>query len=743
MSNYFPEGKALQDQINGRHRRGTAWRIIFQASTIVGIMALMALLYNILNQAFGLVAVQNKVDARALILEIEEQKMLTAANTASSEDDNELAAAIAADPHAIGFFGYAYFQENQESLALLTLDGVAATAETAESGTYPLSRPLFIYTTADIMQNSQAASVFVNYYLTHVNEEINDVGYFPATSERIGAAQQAWVEAHPDLGLQLGQWAVINPDGLVGRVRVAGSSTVFPLTQRLADRFQEAGFAGTVTVESIGSTAGLQRFCTDGDVDIANASRAMTPGEYEVCRANGRRPLEIRVGTDSLAVVTSQENDFLTDVTQAELKQIFTTAVTWSEVNPAWPNEPIHRYIPGADSGTLDFFAETVLNSTLAEAPVETLVQILANNISIGLGRKLERDQRFFDAALVFESPEVYNELCASAEPALACTLPPRSQENVYELVVDEVLQPDVLRTWSLVESIFNRAEILAEQQLEFPNAELVFRSWLTGDFLVNPQSSEPEVAGVRTAIFGSLWVIVITIIFSFPVGVGAAIYLEEYAIEFSSINKVTARLNRLIETNIRNLAGVPSIIYGLLGLTVFVRLLEPLTSGAVFGAVGETSTANGRTILAAGLTLGLLILPLIIIQAQEAIRAVPQSLRQAGMALGATKWQTIWHHVIPSALPGILTGTILAISRAIGETAPLVVVGASTFITIDPSGPFSKFTTLPIQIYQWTSRPQDEFRNIAAAAIVVLLVLLLTLNASAVFLRNRYSRRA
>ncbi len=137
-----------------------------------------------------------------------------------------------------------------------------------------------------------------------------------------------------------------------------------------------------------------------------------------------------------------------------------------------------------------------------------------------------------------------------------------------------------------------------------------------------------------------------------------------------------------------------------------------------------------------------MLILPLLIINAQEAIKAVPNSLRQAGMALGATKWQTIWHHVLPNALPGIMTGTILAISRAIGETAPIVVVGASTFITVDPDGPFAKFTTLPIQIYQWTSRPQDEFRNIAAAAIVVLLILLLTLNASAVILRNRTTRR-
>jgi phosphate transport system permease protein len=157
---------------------------------------------------------------------------------------------------------------------------------------------------------------------------------------------------------------------------------------------------------------------------------------------------------------------------------------------------------------------------------------------------------------------------------------------------------------------------------------------------------------------------------------------------------------------------------------------------------VADPTTANGRTILSAGLTLGLLILPLIIINAQEAIRAVPSSLRQASYGLGATQWQTIWHHVLPNALPGILTGTILSISRAIGETAPLVVVGASTFITVDPAGPFSKFTTLPIQIYQWTSRPQDEFRNIAAAAIIVLLFMLLTLNASAVLLRNRYSRR-
>lgn len=263
--------------------------------------------------------------------------------------------------------------------------------------------------------------------------------------------------------------------------------------------------------------------------------------------------------------------------------------------------------------------------------------------------------------------------------------------------------------------------------------AQLKFISWLTVDRLVRPQSSEVMTAGIRTAILGSLWTIFITILFAFPIGVGAAIYLEEYAAD----NWV----NRVIQTNINNLAGVPSIIYGILGLAIFVRGLEPLTSGSLFGFVDPT-TANGRTVLSAGLTLGLLVLPLIIINAQEAIRSVPQSLRHAGYGLGATKWQITWAHVLPNAIPGILTGTILAISRAIGETAPLVVVGASTAISFDPSSPFSKFTTLPIQIYQWTARPQAEWQHLAGAAILVLLVLLLSLNAVAIVMRNKLSRK-
>ena len=335
----------------------------------------------------------------------------------------------------------------------------------------------------------------------------------------------------------------------------------------------------------------------------------------------------------------------------------------------------------------------------------EQLIGVLKSTLSSGAFNKLDKDQPFAE----------------------------RSRENVYQIVVERIIKYDVKRIWPLWESLTQESQIRATLAADYPGAQLKFVSWLTPDFVTRPQSSEALTSGVRTAIFGSLWTILFTILLAFPIGVGAAIYLEEYA--------DNNWINRLIQTNINNLAGVPSIVFGILGLAIFVRTLESLTSGEVFGLVDAT-TANGRTVLSAGFTLGLLVLPIIIINAQEAIRAVPQSLRRASYGIGATKWQTIWHHVLPNAVPGIMTGTILAISRAIGETAPLVVVGASTAISFDPSSPFSKFTTLPIQIYQWTSRPQDEFRSIAAAAILVLLVMLLSMNAIAVVLRNRFSRK-
>lgn len=304
------------------------------------------------------------------------------------------------------------------------------------------------------------------------------------------------------------------------------------------------------------------------------------------------------------------------------------------------------------------------------------------------------------------------------------------SRDDMEAIFWREVIQQEIVGSWSLLETIFQYDAIVAERDVEFPDATLQPRSWVNHDFLTSPMSSTPALAGIRTALLGSLYLIIIVIIVALPIGVGAAIYLEEYATD--------TWFNRIIETNIRNLAGVPSIIYGMLGLAVFVRVLGDITSGAAFGMAGGT----GRTILSAGFTLALLVLPIIVINAQEALRAVPSTIREASFGLGATKWQTIARQVLPAALPGVLTGTILAVSRAIGETAPLIVVGAATFLDVDPSGPFSSFTALPIQIFQWSTRPQDQFRDIAAAAIIVLLVMLLTLNAGAILLRQRYSKR-
>ncbi len=443
---------------------------------------------------------------------------------------------------------------------------------------------------------------------------------------------------------------------------------------------------------------------------------------------------------------------------------------------------------------------------------------------------------------------------------------------TLRNLVLDEVVEQQVIASFPLLDAIFNfdavKAEIegpiLADYRVRERRDDaqvkiLRFHSWLNGKFLTRPMSSAPALAGIRTALIGSLGLMAVVVSVALPVGVGAAIYLEEYAHH--------GFINRLIETNVRNLAGVPSIIYGMLGLAIFVRALAPLTSGMIFhynfdaptvgsvieriapafeGAISYDGAAirsdaavvdvatvervvdtflfygspsltmngnsdlremsrslagalriavdsvpvradedydielrgdyfrfdfapisdvaaisddafdalmaslarinsfspNGRTLLSAGLTLVLLILPIIIINAQEAIRAVPQPIREASYGLGATRWQTIWHQVLPAALPGIMTGTILSVSRAVGETAPLIVVGAATFLVTDPTSPFSQFTAMPIQIYQWTARPQGQFANIAAAAIIVLLALMLTLNAAAIILRNRYSIR-
>ena len=440
---------------------------------------------------------------------------------------------------------------------------------------------------------------------------------------------------------------------------------------------------------------------------------------------------------------------------------------------------------------------------------------------------------------------------------------------TLRRLVLEEVVKQNIIASFTLSDTLFSFDAIKAEiegpileaykknQRLDDAKVTVVrFYSWLDGEFLSKPMSSTPALAGVRTALIGSVGLMIVVVLVALPIGVGAAIYLEEYAED--------GFINRLIETNVRNLAGVPSIIYGMLGLAIFVRALAPFSSGMIFGfnvdaptveavvdriapvfdggisfdgknlasdsELIDTPTAqnivntflhygtpsltmqgnsdirrladslaealditvdvtlthadqdydlelrgntyrfdiaddasidgerfdalmaklarinsfapNGRTLLSAGLTLALLILPIIIINAQEAIRAVPYTIREASFGLGATRWQTIWNQVLPAALPGIMTGAILSVSRAVGETAPLIVVGAATFLLTDPTSPFSQFTALPIQIYQWTTRPQGQFADIAAAAIIVLLTLMLALNATAIILRNRYSIR-
>lgn len=240
---------------------------------------------------------------------------------------------------------------------------------------------------------------------------------------------------------------------------------------------------------------------------------------------------------------------------------------------------------------------------------------------------------------------------------------------------------------------------------------------WLDWQFISSFPSRFPEKAGIWSALIGSIWLMSGVIMIAVPLGIASAVYLEEY--------KVKGRIGRLIEVNITNLTGVPSIIYGMLGLAVFVRF---------FGL--------GRSVLAGALTMSLLIMPVIIVAGREAIRAVPQSIRAAAFALGATPWQTIFHHVLPAAIPGILTGVILSISRAIGETAPLIMIGALSYVAFTPATYMDEFTALPIQIFNWAARPQEEFQYLAGAGIIILMIMLLLMNSAAIFIRMRAQKK-
>lgn len=297
--------------------------------------------------------------------------------------------------------------------------------------------------------------------------------------------------------------------------------------------------------------------------------------------------------------------------------------------------------------------------------------------------------------------------------------LPSSGSENFDPKLSQRYKYDQIFKTLTWI-ATFSAVIVLAFLIADFLIDGLPTLRW---DFITSPPSRRPERAGIWPPLVGTIYLLVITAAVAFPIGVGSGIYLQE----FSKDNWFT----RVIEINISNLAAVPSIIYGLLGLFVFARVLAFIT--------------GGRSIIAGGLTLALLILPVIIVATRESLKAIPDSIRMGGMALGATKWQTVRAHVLPPAIPGIMTGTILALSRAIGETAPLIAVGAVAFVPFAPSfsleGLQSQFSALPIQIFNWVSRPQEEFHAIAASGIIVLMVVLLAMNATAIIIRNKFQR--
>jgi ABC-type phosphate transport system substrate-binding protein len=487
----FPEGRDLQRFVDRRQRTGQIWKTAFLGATVVGIIALLALLYNVINESFGYVAYQNEIDPATLTLGFYKEQVLAAERTATSEDDAVLVNGIQEHGTAIGFFGYSYYSANQDGLKLLAVDGVRPSAETVASGHYPLTRSLFVYTAESVLLDKPQVASFISHYLEHVNDNPDAHGFFPAPQPLVDESFQTLKSA-------AGQG--IRPAGdVTGGIMVAGSSTVAPLTESAAEAFKAAGFAGIVAVDISGTAAGFDVFCS-GKADMVNASRAANRAEILKCRKAGRPLVEFRVGTDGLAVVTSAQNDFVTGLSSAQLQEVFTTGDRWSDIDPSFAQKPILRDIPGAKSGTLDFFVSTVFPSSLEEMPAADKIALLKANISTGRARAL----------------------------AAVKALEARSDAELVRLLTDEVVRPRIAATWTLVDSLFNKPAI-EERALQIPHSTLAFRNWVNPTFLASPQSSKPELAGVRTAIMGSLWVTLIAFLFSVPLGVGAAIYLEEY----------------------------------------------------------------------------------------------------------------------------------------------------------------------------------------------------------------------
>ncbi|HNH79252.1 MAG TPA: phosphate ABC transporter substrate-binding protein PstS family protein [Anaerolineales bacterium] len=282
-----------------------------------------------------------------------------------SEDDNVLVQGVEGSPYAIGYFGFAYYSENSGALKAVNIEGVAPNQEDVDNGTYPLARPLFIYSDAKIMAEKPQVAAFIYFYLNNVNDNILDVGYFPAPADALQVSMDAWMTATSGEAATPAEneaMAMYAPEAVEGDIITAGSSTVFPLSERMSELFQQEGYTGNITVDSIGSGAGFERFCKTGETDIANASRPIKDSEVEACAAIGREPVEFRVGTDALAVVVSAENDFVESLTKEQLGKIYKGEFkTWDQVDAGYPAEAILVYSPGADSGTFDYFVEAVV----------------------------------------------------------------------------------------------------------------------------------------------------------------------------------------------------------------------------------------------------------------------------------------------------------------------------------------------------------------------------------------------
>jgi phosphate transport system substrate-binding protein len=379
-SGSFPEGDEYNRFVKRRQRIAKGWHGLFFAATLIGIIALVALLLDVANDAFGYVAIQNAIDEEALIVQHYKDQMLNAPRTLASEDDQKLAENIAKRPTAVGFFGYAFYKNNADQLTLLSVDGVQPNATTVESGEYPLARPLFIYSTQPLLQEKPQVAAFVNYTLQNANQQLGEIGYFPISQDALSEAQDTWSRA---TGLTQGTVETLYP--VAGEIQAIGSSTVAPIVQRMAEGFSATvGQDVAIQVDSNGTDAGIRAFCQDRQGDLLNASRAMASLDLSLCQVNGRQPVEFRIANDGIPVVVSAENDFLTGVTNQQLRQIFTTAGTWSDVDPAWPAKPILHYIPSADSGTLDFFVGHVFGTTLAEQPQSELIAMITANVSSG-----------------------------------------------------------------------------------------------------------------------------------------------------------------------------------------------------------------------------------------------------------------------------------------------------------------------------------------------------------------------